>query len=343
MSRKFNADINQKICSQYDLNAYEALACGKGINILVVGDSISALPYMYALKEQLSYDYGVDCSIKNISMSSSKSYAGYVRTNLLEEDFIYDLAIICFGQNDKNDVFPVEYESVIRSILNMNPDCCIISILESSQRTYTEKMQGIIELAEYYNIPIADTIAAFEESEFPYEKLCSDGVHPNEQGQEIYFSLLNRIIAEHVQQCFNQKTLYLQSLVSGKISANESPWEHTSHFRPIPLHSEVSKFDTFTFYSPTDFQRINDTTYEITLDHVSGIPGLYGNRFPDHNDVKIYLNDELLYHLEEDFYHSFMQAMISPLENESRTFDGTLRIEFQDHKHAEAFWGFIIS
>lgn len=340
---QFQADINSILSSKFDLNAYDALACGKGINILIVGDSISALPYMQGLKDRVSFDYGAECTIHNISMSSNKSYAGYVRTNLLDEDITYDLAILCFGQNDKDDPFPEEYEAVIRSILNRNPDCCIISILESSQRTYTKKMQDLLELAEYYDIPVADTIAAFEESGFSYDNLSSDGVHPNEQGQEIYFSLLNRIIAENVQRSYEKKTRYLQALIKGEESANDLPWEQTSHFRPVPLHPEASRFDNFTFYAPADFIRTEDTAYEITLDSVSGIPGLYGSRFPDHNDVKIYLNDELIYHLEEDFYHSFMQAMISRLENEPRTFDGTLRIEFQDHDHAEAFFGFIIS
>lgn len=342
MSREFTAKINEMLCSQYDLNAYDALACGKGIDILIVGDSISALPYMQKLKEQVSFDYGAECSIKNISMSSNKSYAGYVRTNLLNEDTAYDLAIICFGQNDKNDTFSVEYESVIRSILNLNPNCCIISILESSQRTYTEKMQIILELSDYYNISVADTIAAFDFSGYSYDNLSSDGVHPNERGQEIYFSLLNQIIAENVRHSFEKKEQFFKALISGE-SNNNLFSGGGSHFRPVPLNPEVSKYDSFTFFSPTDFDRTDDTTYEISLDSVTGIPGLYGNRFPDHNDTKIYLNDELLYHLEEDFYHTFMQAMIFPLEKEPRTFDGTLRIEFQDHDHAEAFFGFIIS
>lgn len=342
MNREFTAKINEMLCSQYDLNAYDALACGKGINILIVGDSVSALPFMHDLKDQISFDYGAECSIKNISMSSNRSYAGYVRTNLLSDDTTYDLAIICFGQNDKNDTFSVEYESVIRSILNLNPNCCIISVLESSQRTYTEKMQAILELSDYYNIPVADTISAFDTSGFSYENLSSDGVHPNERGQEIYFSLLNQIIADNVCHSFEKKEQFIKTLISGESSNHSFPCGE-SHFRLVPLNPEVSKYDSFTFYSPTDFIRTNDTTYEISLDSVTGIPGLYGNRFPDHNDTKIYLNDDLLYHLEEDFYHTFMQAMIFPLEKEVRTFDGTLRIEFQDHDHAEAFFGFIIS
>lgn len=88
-------------------------------------------------------------SVTNISMGGNASYAGYVRTMALNNDVDYDLAIICYGQNDGIDGFSTNYESILRAIRSKYPDCSIISILESSQRTYTEKMTTIQSICEH--------------------------------------------------------------------------------------------------------------------------------------------------------------------------------------------------
>ena len=107
-------------------------------------------------------------SVTNVSMGGNASYAGYVRTMALNDDVNYDLAIICYGQNDSTDGFSTNYESIIRAIRSKYPDCSIISILESSQREYTEKMTTIQSICEHYGIPIANTIDAFNNSEKAY-------------------------------------------------------------------------------------------------------------------------------------------------------------------------------
>lgn len=73
-------------------------------------------------------------------MGGNTSYAGYVRTMALNDGVDYDLAIICYGQNDALEGFSTNYEAVIRAIERKYSDCSIISTLESSQREYTEKM-----------------------------------------------------------------------------------------------------------------------------------------------------------------------------------------------------------
>lgn len=39
-------------------------------------------------------------AVTNVSMGGNTSYAGYVRTMDLDDSTDYDLAIICYGQND---------------------------------------------------------------------------------------------------------------------------------------------------------------------------------------------------------------------------------------------------
>ena len=47
----------------------------------------------------------------------------------LDDGANYDLAIICYGQNDALEGFSTNYEAIIRAIERKYPDCSIISIL----------------------------------------------------------------------------------------------------------------------------------------------------------------------------------------------------------------------
>lgn len=166
---------------------YQKMADGFDMNVLVVGDSIAEggqgeNGWCTLLQNNLRKTYNNRGSFTNVSMGGNTFYAGYVRTMALNDDVDYDLAIICYGQNDGTNGFSTNYESIIRAIRNKYPDCSIISILESSQREYTEKMTTIQSICEHYDIPVADTIAAFNNSGKAYDNLTVDGIHPNDAG-----------------------------------------------------------------------------------------------------------------------------------------------------------------
>lgn len=182
---------------------YQKLGDGFDVNVLIVGDSIAENGqgengWCTLLQNNLRKAYGNSVSFTNVSMGGNASYAGYVRTMALNDDVGYDLAIICYGQNDGADGFSTNYESIIRAIRSKYPDCSIISILESSQRTYTEKMTTLQSICEHYGIPVADTIDAFNNSGKAYDDLTGDGVHPNDAGQEIYFETVKKVIDDNV-------------------------------------------------------------------------------------------------------------------------------------------------
>lgn len=110
---------------------YQKLVDGFDVNVLVVGDSIAAngqgeKGWCPLLQNNLRKTYGNSVSFANISMGGNASYAGYVRTMTLNDDVDYDLAIICYGQNDGTDGFSTNYESIIRAIRSNYPDCSII-------------------------------------------------------------------------------------------------------------------------------------------------------------------------------------------------------------------------
>ena len=136
---------------------YQKLTDRFDVNVLIVGDSIGAgvgtetegQQWFKQLQTYLRTVNKSKVSVTNISMGGNASYAGYVRTMSLNNDVDYDLAIICYGQNDGIDGFSTNYESILRAIRSKYPDCSIISILESSQRTYTEKMTTIQSICEH--------------------------------------------------------------------------------------------------------------------------------------------------------------------------------------------------
>ena len=92
---------------------YQKLEDGFDVNILIVGDSIGAgagtktagNQWFEQLKSYLRKEYGIRVGMTNVSMGGNASYAGYVRVMALEDEEDYDLAILCYGQNDSPDGF----------------------------------------------------------------------------------------------------------------------------------------------------------------------------------------------------------------------------------------------
>ena len=265
---------------------YQKLADGFDVNVLVVGDSIAEggqgeKGWCVLLQNDLRKTYGNSVSFTNVSMGGNASYAGYVRTMALNDGVDYDLAIICYGQNDGVDGFSTNYESIIRTIRGKYPDCSIISILESSQRAYTEKMITIQNICEHYSIPVADTIAAFNNSGKAYDDLTGDGVHPNDAGQEIYFETVKAVIDDHV------------AASTGKMADADA------------INADVHKLDNFVWYGAgSDFERVDDTTFIISAG-ASGTMGIDYIYNPGENKADIYVDGELYKSLTVTFNYDF--------------------------------------
>lgn len=183
-------------------------------------------------------------------MRGYTSYAGYVRTMALDDDIDYDLAVICYGQNDVLQGLNVYYESIIQAIRSKYLDCSIISILESSQREYKDKMTAIQSICDHYGILVADTIAAFNNSGKAYDNLSNDGVHPNDAGQTIYYETVKNVIDENV------------AASTGKMEDVDV------------INADVHKFDNFIWYgADTDFERVDDITFTVNAS-ASGVFGM---------------------------------------------------------------------
>ena len=305
---------------------YQKLTDGFDVNILIVGDSIGAgggietggKQWYNQLQFYLQTVNKSKVSVTNVSMGGNTSYAGYVRTMVLNDDVDYDLAIICYGQNDRTDGFSTNYESIIQAIRTKYPDCSIISILESSQREYTEKMTTIQSICEHYSIPVADTIAAFNNSGKAYDDLTGDGVHPNDAGQEIYFETVKAVIDDNV------------AASTGKMTDTDV------------INADVRKFDNFVWYdASSDFERVDDTTFIISTS-ASGILGIDYTYESGDNKADIYVDGELFESPTVTFDYDFSQRHILVVSDDC-TVKNEIKVVFTSKEQADGFKGMCFS
>lgn len=305
---------------------YQKLADGFGVNVLIVGDSIGegagtqtdGQQWFTQLQEYLRTVNKSEVSVTNVSMGGNTSYAGYVRTMALDDDMNYDLAILCYGQNDSVDGFSTNYESVIRAIKNRYVDCSIISILESSQREYTEKMTTIQSICEHYSIPVADTIEAFNNSGKAYEELSDDGVHPNDAGQGIYFETVKAVIDDNV------------AASTGKMADAGV------------INADVHKFDNFVWYdASSDFERVDDTTFTINTS-ASGIFGIDYTYESGDNKADIYVDGKLFESPTVTFDYDFSQRHILVVSDDC-TVKSEIKVVFTSKEQADGFKGMCFS
>ena len=310
------AALKQK---EADDSFYQKLADGFDVNVLVVGDSIAAggqgeNGWCTRLRNNLKKTYNGKVSFTNVSMGGNASYAGYVRTMALDDGVDYDLAIICYGQNDSTQGFSTYYESIIRAIRSRYPGCSIISILESSQRTYTEKMTTIQSICAYYGIPVADTIAAFNQSGMAYDELTGDGVHPNENGQKIYFETVKAVIDDQV------------AVSAGKMEERDV------------INADVHQFDHFVWYAAdSDFNREDDKTFVLNVS-AKGMLGIDYTFESGDNKADIYIDGELFKSPTVTFNYDFSQRHIMVV-NESCTVQNEIKVVFSTKEQADGFRG----
>lgn len=302
---------------------YQKLTDGFDVNVLVVGDSIAEngqgeKGWCTLLQNSLRKTYNNRVSFTNVSMGGNASYAGYVRTMALNDAVDYDLAIICYGQNDGLDGFSTNYESIIRAIRSKYPDCSIISILEFSQREYTEKMTTIQSICEHYSIPVADTIAAFNNSGKAYDDLTGDGVHPNKAGQEIYFETVKAVIDDNV------------AASTGKMAEADV------------INADIHKFDNFVWYdASSDFERVDDTTFTISTS-ASGILGIDYTFESGDNKADIYVDGELFESPTVTFDYDFSQRHILVVRDDCTVKD-EIKVVFNTKEQADGFHGMCFS
>lgn len=311
---------------------YQKLADGFDVNVLIVGDSIGAgagasdADYRWAnlLRYNLQKTYSVKVNLTNVSMGGNTSYAGYVRTMALDDGVDYDLVVLCYGQNDSTNNFCLYYESIIRAVKNRYPKASIISILESSQKEYTEKMHTIQAIAEHYGIPIADTIEPFQTN---YDALVKDSVHPNDDGQQVYYETVMSVIEPFVEA--------RRGFDSADVAI---------------INDNVTAFDAFQWLGVDQFTREGNTFTLKTTIH-GAILGIDYNFTSGANSCKILIDGAEYAAPEVTFNYDFSQRHIMIvnkwLEGEYVNVQSEIKVVFGEDEagknQADGFKGLAIS
>lgn len=252
---------------------YQKLQNGRPVRIAILGDSIAdktgvidpAQSWDSLLFDWLDTEYASRITQDNYAIGGTISYTGYYQCETamraaIKKSGSYDLVIICYGQNDAPENFVLFYEGLLRTVKKLNPSCQLITILESSQQVYTEKMLEIIRLSGLYGADIADTISAFALSEFSYEQLCADDIHPNALGHGIYFDTVRSVIETNAAEGRKQTAL----------PASSSPF--------------TTLFENFTFI-PLSKCKTPDGQYRLVTNAPS--LGIVYKKFPGGGDIRL--------------------------------------------------------
>jgi lysophospholipase L1-like esterase len=311
---------------------YQKLSDGFDVNILIVGDSIGAgagasaneKSWAQLLKEEIVSKYKVNVNLANVSMGGNTSYAGYARTMTLNDEVDYDLVVICYGQNDRDENFGLYYESIIRAIRSKYSKPAILCMLESSQREYTGKMETIKSIAAHYGLPVVDTIAPFVEH---YDELSVDGVHPNDLGQTVYFETVMQTI---------------EPLVENKQEVNTDAY--------AAIYDQADVFDACTWYSSDDFTR-EGNTFTLKTNADGEILGIDYTFVSGENHCKIFIDGVEYAAPEVSFDYDFSQRHIMVvndwLNGETIDVKDEIKVVFDEgddgSKQADGFMGIMIS
>lgn len=261
------------VTSRSSSDFYQKLKKGSPVRIAILGDSIAdktgvidpAQAWDSLLFDWLNTEFTSRITQDNYAIGGTISYTGYYQCETAMRDAIkkngsYDLVIICYGQNDAPENFVLFYEGLLRTVKKLNRSCQLITILESSQQIYTEKMQEIIRLSGLYGADIADTISAYALSGLSYEQLCADDIHPNAPGHAIYFDTVRSVIESNMAE--GKKITALP--------ASSSPF--------------TTLFENFTFI-PLSKCKTEDGQYRLVTNAPS--LGIVYKKFPGGSDIRL--------------------------------------------------------
>ena len=233
---------------------FQKLARQEDVKILVIGDSIGrgigASDEMNRwdrlLQLYLERKYKSTVTVQNECFGGCTSYGIYVHVKeLAEMARDYDLTIVCCGQNDPDVGFSEIYEALLRNVNLEFESSSVLCILESTQRSMTDKMMTVRSLAEHYNAGVVDTIAAFEKN---YDSLTQDGFYPNDEGQEMYFRTIINVIDPLVDAGNGIK-------IGGADNAS----------LPDPIEPGVVNYDVLRFYPAEVLEKTDTIRYSLTL------------------------------------------------------------------------------
>ena len=185
---------------------YQKLENGYGTDILILGDSTAADADFSALSEHLQSKYlsasGSAVNVANHANADGNLLCDVLRVNEMPDKPDYDLAILCYGQNDSGNDVTQNFESLIVALKSRFPDCSIICTIEPGFHAITTELQAMTDVCSAHHVPVINLFSEFYDkgADSYFDYFDSSQTSLGEKGIDEWNTLLCALIDENVAQ-----------------------------------------------------------------------------------------------------------------------------------------------
>ncbi|WP_338465076.1 GDSL-type esterase/lipase family protein [Shouchella rhizosphaerae] len=184
----------------------EKLENGLSIKTLIIGDSIGDSMgtgdeehfWYNQIREKIESEHGSNMRFEKLTRGGATTFDGLFDLIGSPNRNVYDLAIVVYGQNDKGLLSVNEFESNYKnliSLINMyHPASEIVTVIENSLDPDNEYADIINSLADEYGTILVDMREPFTSTN---GNLTVDGIHPNNDGYNLYADAIYEAISEY--------------------------------------------------------------------------------------------------------------------------------------------------
>lgn len=185
---------------------YQKLENGYGTDILILGDSTAADADFSALSEHLQSKYlsasGSAVNVTNLANADGNLLCDVLRVNEMPDKPDYDLAILCYGQNDSGNDVTQNFESLIVALKSRFPDCSIICTIEPGFHAITTELQAMTDVCSAHHVPVINLFSELYDkgADSYFDYFDSSQTSLGEKGIDEWNTLLCALIDENVAQ-----------------------------------------------------------------------------------------------------------------------------------------------
>ncbi len=256
---------------------YQKLEHGYDTDILILGDSTAADADFSALSEHLQSKYlsasGSAVNVNNLANADGNLLCDVLRVNEMPDKPDYDLAILCYGQNDSGNNVTQDFESLIVALKSRFPDCSIICTIEPGFHSITTELQSMTDVCSAHHVPVINLFSEF------YDK-----------GADSYFDYFDSSQTSLGEKGIDEWNTLLCALIDENIARSTGKMDDT------PLISRKSEEMAKLRFIPIDDVRVSrtdDTSYSLDF-KAKGASYILHKQDVGGSDVKV-IADDILY------------------------------------------------
>ncbi len=256
---------------------YQKLEHGYDTDILILGDSTAADADFSALSEHLHSKYlsasGSAVNVNNLANADGNLLCDVLRVNEMPDKPDYDLAILCYGQNDSGNNVTQDFESLIAALKSRFPDCSIICTIEPGFHAITAELQAMTDVCSAHHVPVINLFSEF------YDK-----------GADSYFDYFDSSQTSLGEKGIDEWNTLLCALIDENVARSTGKMDDT------PLISRKSEEMAKLRFIPIDDVRVSrtdDTSYSLDF-KAKGASYILHKQDVGGSDVKV-IADDILY------------------------------------------------